>query len=81
MSVVASLIGPVSGLLGKVIKDKDKAAALAHEISTLASKQALELAKGQMEINKVEAASTNLFVSGWRPLLDGHVGWVCLGTL
>ena len=73
MSVVASLIGPVSGLLGKVIKDKDKAAALAHEISTLASKQALELAKGQMEINKVEAASTNLFVSGWRPF----IGWTC----
>ena len=73
MSVVASLIGPVSGLLGKVIKDKDKAAALAHEISTLASKQALELAKGQMEINKVEAASSNLFVSGWRPF----IGWVC----
>ena len=73
MSVVASLIGPVSGLLGKVIKDKDKAAALAHEISTLASKQALELAKGQMEINKVEAASTNLFVAGWRPF----IGWTC----
>lgn len=73
MSVVASLIGPVSGLLGKVIKDKDKAAALAHEISTLASKQALELAKGQMEINKVEASNANLFVSGWRPF----IGWTC----
>ena len=73
MSVVASLIGPVSTLLGKVIKDKDKAAALAHEISTLASKQALELAKGQMEINKIEAAHASIFVSGWRPAL----GWVC----
>jgi hypothetical protein len=28
---------------------------------------------GQMEINKVEAASSSLFVSGWRP----SVGWVC----
>ena len=72
-SVVASLIGPVSGLLGKVIKDKDKAAALAHEIATMSEKHALELAKGQMEINKVEAASTNLFVSGWRPF----IGWTC----
>lgn len=29
--------------------------------------------KGQLEINKVEAASTNWFVAGWRPA----VGWVC----
>ena len=28
---------------------------------------------GQMEINKVEAASGNWFVAGWRPF----VGWVC----
>lgn len=40
----------------------------------------LELAKldsqalqNQTDINKIEAASTNLFVSGWRPF----VGWVC----
>ncbi len=32
-----------------------------------------KLAEGQLEINKVEAASPNLFVSGWRP----GVGWVC----
>ena len=28
---------------------------------------------GQMEINKVEAASSSVFVSGWRPF----AGWVC----
>lgn len=27
----------------------------------------------QAEINKVEAANTNLFVAGWRPA----IGWVC----
>ena len=32
-----------------------------------------ELMKKQIEVNAVEAASTNLFVSGWRPF----VGWVC----
>lgn len=32
-----------------------------------------ELAKGQIEINKIEASSSNLFVSGWRPA----VGWCC----
>lgn len=33
----------------------------------------LQLATGQAEINKVEAANTSIFVSGWRPF----VGWVC----
>jgi len=28
---------------------------------------------GQLEINKAEAANTNLFVSGWRPF----IGWSC----
>ena len=31
----------------------------------------------QAEINKVEAANSNLFVSGWRPA----VGWVCVISL
>ncbi len=31
----------------------------------------------QTEVNKVEAASTNWFVSGWRPA----VGWTCCASL
>jgi len=73
MSIVASLVGPVTGLLDKFIEDKDQKAALAHEISTMSEKHALELAKGQMDINKVEASNANLFVSGWRPF----IGWTC----
>ncbi len=34
---------------------------------------AVALLQGQMETNKVEAASPNLLVSGWRPF----IGWVC----
>lgn len=30
----------------------------------------------QSEVNKVEASSQNLFVSGWRPF----IGWVCGGS-
>ena len=33
--------------------------------------------KGQTDINVVEAANTNLFVSGWRPF----IGWVCGAAL
>ena len=33
--ILDKLIGPVTGLLGKFIEDKDQANALAHEITTL----------------------------------------------
>ena len=69
MSIVASLVGPVTGLLDKFIEDKDQKNALAHEIATISEKHAQELAKGQLEVNKVEAAHSNIFVSGWRPFI------------
>ena len=72
--MIESLIGPVAGLLDKFIEDKDQKNALAHQIATMSERHAQELAKGQLEVNKVEAASNSLFVSGWRPA----VGWVCV---
>jgi hypothetical protein len=72
MAILSSLIGPVSNLLDKFILDKDVKAKLSHEISTMAERHAQELAKGQLEVNKVEAAHKSLFVAGWRPF----VGWV-----
>ena len=38
MSLVNNLIGPVTGLLDKVIEDKDQKAALANEIATMSDK-------------------------------------------
>jgi len=70
--MLQALIGPVSNLLDKFILDKDVKAKLSHEISTMAERHAQEVAKGQLEVNKVEAASKSMFVAGWRPA----VGWV-----
>ncbi len=72
--MLQSLIGPVTGLLDKFIEDKDQKARLAHDLATMADQHAQELAKAQLEVNKVEAAHKSLFVSGWRPA----VGWVCV---
>ena len=69
--MLQALIGPVASLLDKFIEDKDQKAKLAHEISTMATRHAQELAKGQLEINKVEAPHRSMFVAGWRPFL----GW------
>ena len=71
--MLEALIGPVAGLLDKFIEDKDQKNALAHEISTMAERHAQELAQGQLEVNKVEAAHKSLFVAGWRPA----IGWIC----
>ena len=72
MSILTSLISPVTSLLDKVIEDKDTKNNIAFELATMAERHAQELAKGQLEVNKVEAAHKSLFVSGWRPA----IGWI-----
>jgi hypothetical protein len=67
------LITSVSTLLSKVIPDVNERQKLAHEIATMAQKQAHEIAIAQIEVNKVEAASDNVFKGGWRPF----IGWIC----
>ena len=71
--MIDQLIGPITSLLDKFIEDKDQKARLAHDVATMAQKHAQELAKAQLEVNKVEAAHKSMFVAGWRPA----VGWVC----
>ena len=71
--MLESLIAPVAGLLDKFIPDADERNRLAHEIATMSERHAHELAKGQIEINKVSAAHKSMFVAGWRPF----VGWTC----
>ena len=72
-SLVSGLAGPVAGLLDKFIEDKDQKNQLAHDIATLADKQAHEQIMAQVEVNKQEAAHKSLFVAGWRPA----IGWIC----
>ncbi len=72
--MIEHLIGPVTGLLDKFVEDKDQKAKLAHEIATLAERQAHEIAKSQIEVNKAESQSGSVFIGGWRPA----TGWVCV---
>jgi len=62
-----------SKVLDRVLPDPAQQAAAKLELLKLQQNGELALITGQMEINKVEAASSSLFVSGWRP----SVGWVC----
>ena len=45
-----------------------------HQSGVLAQLTAdTQLAQAQTKINEIEAASTNMFIAGWRPA----VGWIC----
>lgn len=67
--MIDKLIQPVSDILDKFVADKDLKIKLSHELE----KEIISLNKAQLEVNKVEAANENVFVSGWRPF----IGWAC----
>ena len=47
--LLSGIIGPVTSIINKVVPDKDEAARLAHEISTMAYRNAQELALAQVQ--------------------------------
>jgi hypothetical protein len=66
LSDAGSLIKDIrESITGKAIEDPTKRAELEIKLKELEN----ELVKGQMAINKVEAASRSLFVSGARPFV------------
>ena len=67
------LVGPISALLSRLIPDKSERDKLAHEIATMAEKQAHDQVMAQIEVNRTEAAHNSLYVAGWRPC----IGWAC----
>ena len=73
MSILTSLIGPVTGLLDKWIPDADTKQKIAHEIATMSERHAQEIAVAQIKLN-TEDAKGNWFQSSWRPA----TGWVCV---
>ena len=60
LGIVNTLIGPVSQILDKVVTDQDERARLAHEIATMADRQAHEVALAQIEVNKAEAQNAGV---------------------
>ena len=63
------LVRAREAITGKRIEDPAEMAKISLGLSKLE-----HLANsGQLEINKIEAASDNVFVAGWRPF----IGWVC----
>lgn len=73
MDPITAGIGLVDKFVGKFVQDKDLAVKLQAEARSEEFAGELQLMVGQMEINKIEAASRHWFVASWRPF----IGWVC----
>lgn len=80
----ATLLELISKVFDRVIPDPVAAADAKLKLAALAQNGELEqlhsettLAQGQIDVDKIEAANSNVFVSGWRPF----VGWVCGAAL
>tara|TARA_R110000796_G_C14474606_1_gene425966 strand:+ start:355 stop:747 length:393 start_codon:yes stop_codon:yes gene_type:complete len=67
------LLPLISTVIDKVIPDRAGAEKAKQEIERSLIENANKLNLAQIEVNKVEASSSNLFVSGWRPA----IGWSC----
>jgi len=81
LPIIGDIIDTVGGLVSEVVVDVDKKKELEFKLQELrdqADQRFHEELMGQIEINKVEAASTSVFVAGWRPFI-GWIGGVGLG--
>lgn len=73
LALLLPLLGPVVDKLVGLIPDPAAAAKAKAEALQQLMDAAQKADAAQLEVNRVEAASGNMFVAGWRPF----VGWVC----
>ena len=76
--MIAALLPKLLPVVGDVVsrflpEDKEAAAKAKREIEADLTKHLAQIDLAQLEINKHEAASRNVFIAGWRPF----IGWSC----
>lgn len=81
LPIVGTLIEAGMKILDKVIPDPQAKLEAQYKLLELQQRgefkeidAQLQMAQGQMDINKIEAANESVFVSGWRPAM----GWCCV---
>jgi hypothetical protein len=70
---VTAILNVGNSLIDRLLPDKqanDKAKA---DLLTMQVAGEFAQIQGQLEVDKIEAANTSIFVAGWRPF----IGWVC----
>ena len=72
-----TLIPVIGTVLDKIFPDTTKADEAKAKLMELSINGELQKITGQLEINKMEAQSSSIFVAGWSPA----IGWVCAAAL
>ncbi len=75
--VITALLPALGTLIDRLIPDRAAAERAKAEMEQQLVTAANAAAMAQVEVNKVEAAHSNVFVAGWRP----SIGWVCAAGL
>lgn len=75
--MLAALLGVAEKVIDKVFPDPVKKAEAMLRLRELEQSGDLAVIAAQMEVNKVEAASSDNFTRRWRPF----IGWVCGSAL
>ncbi len=74
---ITAALGIGGKLIDRLFPDPAQRAQAALELAKLEQSGELAQMAGQIEINKIEAASDSFWKSGWRP----GIGWVCVVSL
>jgi hypothetical protein len=78
--ILGDVIREIGATVRQILPDPQAQAELDLKFAELADKadaRDSELLQGQIDVNKVEAGSSNLFVAGWRPA----IGWIGASAL
>jgi hypothetical protein len=75
--ILKALIGPILEPLIARIPDPNERARAREAAEASLITGVMAIVQGQLEINKVEAQHTSIFVAGWRPA----IGWICGAAL
>ena len=72
-AIVTALVPALGTLVDRLIPDRAAAEKAKSEMEAALVKASNEAALAQVEVNKIEAGHSSVFVAGWRPF----IGWVC----
>lgn len=76
-AILTALVPALGTLVDRLIPDKAAAERAKADLEAALVKAANEAAMAQVEVNKIEAGHSSVFVAGWRPA----IGWVCAAAL
>ncbi len=75
--IVTALLPALGTLIDRLIPDRAAAEKAKAEMEQQLVTAANAAAMAQVEVNKIEAGHSSVFVAGWRPA----IGWVCAASM